>query len=455
MRRELGNTSLMTLPLTARGRTFGIISLGLTESGNFPGRRFDQADLDWAAELASHTAVALENARLYREAQEALAGLREADRQKNEFLAMLGHELRNPLMPLRNALELLAINNSDGREFNRLREMMNRQLGNLTRIIDELLDIARVVHGKLQLEKSWIPVSDVLARAVELADEQLRARAHKLYVRNPPEMLMIEGDAGRLAQAVANLLSNAAKYTDPAGRIELSGEQEDKEALIRVRDNGAGIAAEFLPAVFDLFSQAESSLDRSQGGLGIGLALVKRLVEMHGGRVSAHSAGLGRGSEFLIRLPARYAGIADHSARVDSDGLRTTAPAQRRIMVVDDNRDAAESLAMLLQIYGHQVSTVHDGLEAIGKAREFAPEVALLDLGLPGLDGYKLACQLRDSPPTANAVLIAVSGYGQPEDRRRSQEAGFDDHLLKPVDPAWLNGRIAELFAKRSAMSSK
>jgi PAS domain S-box-containing protein len=375
-----------------------------------------------------------------RASQEAL---QEADRRKDEFLAMLGHELRNPLAPIRNAVHVLRLFGPADEQQRWARDVIQRQAEQLSRLVDDLLDVSRITGGKIQLVKERVEITVVVARAVETSRPLIDARRHDLRVTLPTESLPVEADVTRLAQVLVNLLNNAAKYTEPGGRIGLAIERAGGDVVVRVRDTGVGIPPEALPRVFDLFTQAQRTLDSAQGGLGIGLSLVKRLVELHGGSVEAHSEGPGKGSEFTVRLP--LLGGAGCGVGNEQPG-RTAHPAPRarqprRVLVVDDNRDAAETLALLLRSAGHEVCLAYDGVEALAAAEGFGPEVAFLDIGLPGLDGYEVARRLRQRP--GKLLLVAVTGYGQEEDRRRAHAAGFDRHLVKPVDPTVLQELLA------------
>ena len=394
-------------------------------------------------ELVAHVRALLRMRRAERERQAALEALREADRRKDEFLAMLGHELRNPLAPIRNAVEILRI--ADDRAVReKAREMVGRQVQHLTRLVDDLLDVSRITTRKIALKPGRARLAAVIDAAVEIARPGLDAQQHEFSVEIAEPGLWLNVDSVRLAQAIANLLHNAAKFTPRHGCIRLAAARDGGKLAIVVEDNGVGLAPGALSSVFDLFTQEEHSLDRAQGGLGIGLSLVKGLVEMHGGSVAAASAGPGRGSTFTILLPLDR--IADASF-----GARPAAAAAsgdgRRILLVEDNADAAESTRLLLAGMGHQVTVVNDGGEAIAAARRLHPDVVLLDIGLPGMDGLEVAAALRALPETSRAHLIAVSGYGQEKDRVRSIQAGFDLHLVKPVDPAKLLEAIAAVPA--------
>jgi CheY-like chemotaxis protein/nitrogen-specific signal transduction histidine kinase len=369
--------------------------------------------------------------------------LQEADRRKDEFLAMLAHELRNPLAPISNALQIMKMPGVNAEAGRRAREIMERQVQHLVRLVDDLLDVSRVMRNRIQLRKERVDLATVLTRAVETAQPLIDGHGHQLSVSVPAPPVFVEGDPVRLAQVVGNLLLNAAKYTDQAGRIWLTGERFGGEAIIRVRDTGVGIDAELLPRIFDLFTQADRSLARSQGGLGIGLTVVKHLVQMHGGSVSAGSAGPGQGSEFVIRLPALPPEPRGEGTRPGDEEVRPTGPS-RRVLVVDDSGDTAESAAVLLRMLGHQVETARDGHSALQAARAFRPEVVLLDIGLPGMSGYDVARALRAEAGDGALLLVAVTGYGQDEDRRRSAEAGFDGHLVKPVDPAAIQALLQD-----------
>ena len=352
--------------------------------------------------------------------------LRNADRRKDEFLAMLAHELRNPLAPLRNAGELLARTQPENPGVQTIAGIIQRQSVHLSRLVDDLLDVSRITQGRIELQQEPVNLATVISQALETVEPLLRDNRHKVFVAAGHGPVYVKADPARLVQCVANILTNSAKYTDPGGEIRLEMRSDGRHASITVADNGVGIPAELLPRIFDLFVQSKRSLDRSQGGLGIGLSLVRRLIEMHEGSVTATSEGPGRGARFEVILPV----IAP--PRETSAEHSDQPPSQRRILVVDDNPDSANSLAMILNISGHVAEPVYGPAEALERAAIFHPEVVLLDIGLPGMDGYELARQLRSRG--SNARLVAVTGYGQPGDVRRAQEAGFDAHLIKPVD---------------------
>jgi signal transduction histidine kinase len=368
--------------------------------------------------------------------------LRQADRRKSEFLAMLAHELRNPLAPLRNGLQILRLAGENTTAAAEARAMMERQLGHMVRLIDDLLDLSRITNGKIELRKERLDVVAVVQDTVETSRPLIEAAGHELTLALPPGPVLVYADRVRLAQVFANLLNNAAKYTDRGGRIRLAVERQGSDVVVSVKDTGIGIAADLLPRIFDLFAQADGAQERAKGGLGIGLSLVRRLVEMHGGRVEAHSDGPGQGSEFLVRLSAVFAsGHEPHWA----DRQGAPASPRYRILVVDDNKDAALSLAMLLRIVGHETRTAHDGLETVEAAKAFRPDVVLLDIGLPKLNGYDACRSIRAQPWGQGMVLIALTGWGQDEDKSRSKEAGFNFHIVKPVDPAGLQNLLAGL----------
>lgn len=377
-----------------------------------------------------------------REAERRRRELERAGRQKDEFLAMLAHELRNPLAPIYNAVQILAVRGHDPDEVERIGGLIGRQLQQMVRLVDDLLDVSRITRGKINLCKEPVDLAQVVSMAVETSRPLIESKGHELTVTLPETPLQVHADATRLAQVLSNLLNNAAKYTETAGRISLAAELLEGEVRVRVRDTGIGIAHEMLPRVFDLFTQADSSLDRAQGGLGVGLTLVRRLVELHGGTVEAHSAGTGQGTEMVVRLPL-LPGPPEEAP--DSPAPRPSqagAAETLRILIVDDNEDTAESLAVLMEMAGHEVRTAFEGFSALEEARTFRPGVVLLDIGLPNLDGYEVARRLCQESGKDRMLLLAMTGYGQEEDRRRSREAGFDHHLVKPVDLDKLRGLL-------------
>jgi PAS domain S-box-containing protein len=370
------------------------------------------------------------------------AEMREADRRKNEFLAMLAHELRNPLAPIRNAVQILRLSGADAQAVSAASEMMERQVGQMVRLVDDLLDVSRISQGKIELRKGRIELASAVNHAVEAARAMYQSMNHELTVTLPPQPIYMNADPTRLAQVVGNLLNNACKFTDRGGCIGLTVEREAEQAVIRVRDSGRGIDADQLLRIFDMFVQVDTSLERSVSGLGIGLSLVKNLVEMHGGTVEVHSAGLGQGSEFVVRLPITVETAEAPTGPTVSE-LTTTTP--RRILVVDDNPDSATSLALLLKLIGNETQTANDGLEAVESAATFLPDLILLDIGLPKLNGYEAARRIRKQPWSKGMVMVALTGWGQDEDRQQSREAGFDGHMVKPVELPALMKLLEEL----------
>jgi PAS domain S-box-containing protein len=378
------------------------------------------------------------------------SSLSEADRRKNEFLAMLAHELRNPLAPISNAARALRLGGGDQEALQSASEMLERQVGQMARLVDDLLDMSRITRGKIELRKERIELAPVLQQAVEAVRPQYKNMGHELNVTVPPHPLHLDADPARLAQVVGNLLNNACKFTDKGGRVWLSVGEESGQAVLKVRDNGIGIAAENLPRLFDMFAQVDTSLERSRDGLGIGLTLVKTLVEMHGGAVEVRSDGLGHGTEFTVRLPI----VADTPETRSAPPVKEpVSSAPRRILIVDDSRDGAESLAMLLELAGHETHQAHDGLDAIEAAERFRPDAVLLDIGLPRLNGYEACRRIRKEPWGKDLVLVALTGWGQEEDRQQSHDAGFDAHMVKPVDYNVLLDFLASLPSRKSTRS--
>jgi PAS domain S-box-containing protein len=368
--------------------------------------------------------------------------VRAADRRKDEFLATLAHELRNPLAPIRNALGVLAISGTNSQAIEETRLIMERQVGQLVHLVDDLLDVSRITRDKIELRRERVELASIVERAVETSRPLIDAAGHKLSITFPHEPLLVEADSTRLAQVFANLLNNAAKYTERDGHIQLRVERDGKEVAIRVRDSGVGIACDDLAHVFDMFSQVDRSLERSQGGLGIGLTLVRRLVELHGGTVNAQSEGVGKGSEFIVRLP--LAAVKPSESKPHN---HTTATPQtkRRILLVDDNVDACKTLGRLLQLKGHEVQMANDGLEAIDAAAGFQPEVILMDVGMPRLNGYDATRRIRETGAGKDVAIFALTGWGQAEDVKKANEAGCTGHLVKPVDFAALDQLLAGL----------
>ena len=375
------------------------------------------------------------------------ADLAEADRRKDEFLATLAHELRNPLAPLSNTLEILKRRGSGDPAVRRGLETMERQLEQLVRLVDDLLDLSRITHNRIELRKRHIELAPVIRQAVLGAQPLADSAGHAIEVSLPAEPLWLNADAVRLTQVFGNLLNNSCKYTPAGGTIRIIAQRDGTDAIVTVSDTGIGIPADKLASIFDMFTQVDRSLEQSQGGLGIGLTLVKRLVEMHGGSVEARSAGVGQGSAFVVRLPAAM-GVSDVSTPIPSESLASSA--MHRILVVDDNKDSADSLAMLLQLTGHEVFVTHDGRSALEAVELRRPDVVLLDIGLPSLNGHDVCRWIRQQPWGKTTVIIALTGWGQEEDRRRSQEAGFDGHLVKPVDHGRLLALLESLMRPRT-----
>jgi len=364
------------------------------------------------------------------ERKRAEEALRLADRRKDEFLAMLAHELRNPLAPIRNAVQLLKMQETTDPKLVLSCNIIDRQVTHMARLLDDLLDVARIMQGKISLKLECFELTDIVNNAIETNRPLIESRRQELTISQASTPQWIEGDRIRLAQVLSNLLNNAAKYTGEGGKITLTVIRENSDAVIEVRDTGIGIAPDILPHIFDLFIQADHSLAHSQGGLGIGLTLVRQLVEIHGGTITAASAGIGQGSAFTVRLPTLSMDASAAKSALTESVLPTS---KFRILVVDDYADAAESLTMLLQAEGHEVEMADCGIKAIERAQEFHPQVVLLDIGLPDLDGYEVAKRLRALPEFRDAFLIALTGYGQTEDRELSKSAGFNHHLLKPL----------------------
>jgi CheY-like chemotaxis protein/two-component sensor histidine kinase len=382
--------------------------------------------------------------------------LRLADRRKDQFLAMLAHELRNPLAPIRNTVQLLKMQEAIDPTLARSLNVIDRQVSHMARLLDDLLDVARIMQGKITLKIERFELASIVNDAIETTRSLIESRRQELIILKTATPLWVEGDRVRLAQVLYNLLNNAAKYTGEGGKITLSILREGADAVIEVRDAGIGIAPDILPQIFELFIQADHSLSHSQGGLGIGLTLVRQLVEIHGGTITAASAGIGQGSAFTVRLPA----VSIESSPIESAQPQSALPMSKfRILIVDDYADAAESMAMLLQMEGHDVETADCGMKAIERAQVFHPQVVLLDIGLPDLDGYEVAKRLRMLPETQDAMLIALTGYGRAEDRERSQSAGFNHHLLKPISLgtllALLNSSNCSGTFKNDGMTNK
>ncbi|HEY8515081.1 MAG TPA: PAS domain S-box protein [Candidatus Binatia bacterium] len=436
--------SYMAVPVVGRGReVLGALVLGHPRRGVFT----EHAER-LVTGLAAHAAVAVDNARLYQAERRLRSEAEQASRAKDEFLAMLGHELRNPLASVRNAIVTASLD--PGRR-ERALGIARRGADQLARMVDDLLDVARISRGKITLQRARVSVQAIVERAVETTRPLVDDRGHTLRVSLPEEPLEVNGDQTRLEQVLVNLITNSAKYTEAGGHIEVSVERAGGDAVLRVVDDGAGIAPEMLPRIFELFSQAERELARTQGGLGVGLTVVRQLVELHGGSVEAHSEGLGKGAELVVRLPALSPA---ERTEPQTSAAQPSAVERARVLLVEDNPDVAESMALLLELLGHQVRVVDDGLAALDSARAWRPEVVLIDIGLPGIDGYEVARRMRADEGIPHALLVALTGYGRSEDKARALAAGFDHHLTKPVEFDALSALVSALPQRRSGTSS-
>jgi PAS domain S-box-containing protein len=431
--RKLDLVSYLCVPMLARDRIIGTLSFATSESAH----SYSESDLRAAEDLARRAAIAIENAEL-------IQALQDADRRKDEFLAVLAHELRNPLAPVKNAVHIIRTLEAPNPELQWAHDVIDRQIEHMSRLVDDLLDVSRITSGRIELRRERVALAEIVNAAVDASRPLMERRQHVLSVKLPEEPIYLEADRTRLGQVFLNLLNNAAKYTNPGGHIWIGAEREIGYAAIRIVDNGAGIPPAMLDRIFDMFMQVDRGAENAQGGLGIGLTIVKRLVEMHGGTIEARSEGPERGSEFIVRLPIVDAKpLAASSEDARPPNAKTLA--SLRVLVVDDNTDAADSLSMLLRSFGHEVKVAYDGLEAVGAAIAFRPDVALLDIGLPKLYGYDAAKRIREALGPG-VLLIAITGWGQEDDRRRSHEAGFDHHLTKPVD----FNRLLALMAERT-----
>ena len=433
--RGLTAHALTLVPLLVRGRTLGVLTLGLET----PARLFDADALAMVAELATRAATAIDNALLFRKVQDE-------DQRKNEFLAMLAHELRNPLAPISNAVHILRVSDDDPVKLAWARELIARQLKQLVRLVDDLLDVSRITRGKIELKIGAVDVAQVVSAAIETSKPNIDGHRHTLSLQLPDETMHVRGDFARVSQILSNLINNAAKYTPKGGRISLSATLEADDVVFRVRDSGVGIPPEFIAHIFEPFTQVDRTLARSQGGLGIGLTLVRRLVEMQNGSVVARSEGRNRGSEFTVRLPVA---IVSETKPVDALPAKPPSPAGLRVLVVDDNRDVADSTASVMRMNGCDVHVAYDGKAAIESVQRLRPDAVLLDIGLPTIDGYLVAEHIRAQPENGRTMIVAVSGYGQEQDRVRSKSVGFDYHVVKPIDPTVLAGLVGSLRLSR------
>jgi PAS domain S-box-containing protein len=434
-RRE-GLTAFAGYPLAVEGRVLGVL-------GMFARRTLPDEVLADLEPLANMIAMYLDRRRVEEELRRVAAELSEADHRKNEFLTTLAHELLNPLAPIRNGLQLIRLAGGEAATVEQARTMMERQLTQLVRLVDDLMDISRISRGKITFQKERVELAAVANSAVESSRPLIEQQGHELTVMLPKQPVIIEADPTRLAQVFVNLLNNAAKYSNRGGHIWLTAERQRSDVVVSVRDTGIGIPADQLPRIFEMYSQVERSLEKSQGGLGIGLTLVKRLVEMHGGSVEAHSEGPGKGSEFVVRLPVV---VEPYMPQAAGEPSQPAVPiSSLRILIVDDNRDGADSLALMLRIMGNDTRTAYDGQAGVRIFGEFRPDVVLLDIGLPKLNGYEACRRIRELPLGKDIVMVAVTGWGQEDDRRRSQEAGFNFHIVKPVDPQALEKLLTGL----------
>ncbi|HEV8256648.1 MAG TPA: ATP-binding protein [Casimicrobiaceae bacterium] len=426
--------------LMAEGRLLGMLSFASRQRD-----QFEPDELEFLQTISRYVTVAYERMRLIHK-------LRDTDRRKDEFLATLAHELRNPLAPIRNALQIMRLTGNDKAAVEQARIMMDRQLGQMVRLIDDLLDVSRITRGKLELRKERVELAAVIKNAVDTARPHIEASGHELFVSLPTQPVYLDADPVRLAQVFSNLLNNAAKYMERGGKIWLAAERRGNLVDVTVRDTGIGIPPEALSSIFEMFAQVDISLEKAHGGLGIGLTLVKRLVEMHGGSVEARSAGVGRGAEFTAHLPVLAESPPSHAESEDDD--RRPSAVKCRILVADDNGDAAESMGMMLRLMGNEVRTVRDGMEAVEEAAAFRPDVILLDIGMPRLNGYDAARRIREQRWGKGMFLVALTGWGQDEDKRRATEAGFDLHFTKPVNPADLEQLVAGLHTHSNARAN-
>jgi signal transduction histidine kinase/CheY-like chemotaxis protein len=427
----------------------GLLSVFFSESLRLARERAEVNAADALRRQEQLECEVAQRKRLEEALRQRAAELAEAHRRKDEFLAMLAHELRNPLAPVRSGLHIIKQLGISGTPLEKVQQIMERQVELLIHLVDDLLDLSRIAHGKIHLHKQKIHLATVVHSAVETCRPLIEARRHELTVTLPDEPLHLEADPTRLEQILINLLSNAAKYTQEGGRIELTAGQQKDEVVIRVRDNGMGIPPEMLRRIFEPFQQADWVGGHADVGLGVGLTLVRRLTELHNGRVAVHSPGPGQGSEFVVRLPALPAQEAKEHPRGPIETV--TVPPKRRVLIVDDNEDVAKTLAMMLRLQGHEVRVAANGPDALAIARVERPNLVLLDLAMPGMDGYEVARQLRRQPGLENVVLAALTGWARDDDRQRTLSAGFDEHLIKPVEPAQLQQLLDRLDRRQPA----
>jgi signal transduction histidine kinase len=443
------------LPLRVGDRNIGVMVLGMAAPTLNP------PDDGTIAEIAGRAAIAFDNARLYsslkREmgrSKEAEEKLQEASRRKDEFLAMLSHELRNPLAPILSAAEVMRKIAPADAALSWAREVVERQVTHMAQLVDDLLDVSRITQGKITLNKEAVELSKAIAHSVETARSLLESKRHQLSVSVPTQPVWVFGDFARLSQVFGNLLNNAAKFTSEGGRLELTANAGRGSVVVTVRDNGIGIDPQFLPHVFEVFTQGDRALDRSQGGLGVGLTVVQRLVELHQGRVEIVSPGTGKGTEVRVALPC-ISEVPQDRGEEAAVAPSLAAAGGKRVLVIDDNVDAAETIAVFLRLEGHEVKTVNDGPQALACLQVFAPHVALVDIGLPGMNGYDVARRMRQNAATAPRLLIALTGYGQSEDIARSEAAGFHHHFVKPADPRAIQAVIARSLATEAGDAAK
>ncbi len=433
---ELGLKSYICVPMRSKGKTLGVLTFVMAESG----RLYNTDDLLAAEDLGRRAAIVIENAGLYR-------ALQDAARRKDEFLATLAHELRNPLAPIRAGLHALKLAKNDPVIAEDASTMMNRQLNHMVRLVDDLLDVSRITRGKLELRMERVELTTVVQNAVEASRPLIDQQGHELTLVLPPTTVFLDADPTRLAQVLENLLNNAAKYSEKGSHIMLTAVQEDEEIVLSVKDTGIGILPNHLPGIFEMFSQVDTALEKAQGGLGIGLSLVKGLVEMHGGKIEARSEGPGQGSQFVVRLPILLERKATASGQDEMVKEAKRSGAHYRILVVDDNEDSADWLATMLTFMGNEVRTAHDGEAGIAVAAAFRPDLILMDIGMPKMNGYEAAQRIRQEAWGKQPVLVALTGWGADDDRRRTQDAGFNRHLVKPVGSVEIEKLLAELSA--------